>query len=133
MKWPKHVIFSTMYYDLTWSEVFRFLLSNKSCQVALAMTFPRKMTFKFTCLSNDSDTFRSYTPLQNVWHGSKNVITFGLIKFIGYQGWVKRVRSSCPQLGGLGSFLGSQWDRQLKLSAYASFLISWSLSKFELI
>ena len=30
-------------------------------------------------------------------------------------------------------FLGSQWDRQLKFSAYASFLISWSLSKFELI
>ena len=35
--------------------------------------------------------------------------------------------------GGLGRFLGSQWDRQLKFSAYASFLISWSLSKFELI
>ena len=35
--------------------------------------------------------------------------------------------------GGLGCFLGSQWDRQLKFSAYASFLISWSLSKFELI
>ena len=35
--------------------------------------------------------------------------------------------------GGLGWFLGSQWDRQLKFSAYASFLISWSLSKFELI
>ena len=35
--------------------------------------------------------------------------------------------------GGLGRFLGSQWDRQLKISAYASFLISWSLSKFELI
>ena len=34
---------------------------------------------------------------------------------------------------GLGRFLGSQWDRQLKFSAYASFLISWSLSKFELI
>ena len=33
--------------------------------------------------------------------------------------------------GGLGRFLGSQWD--LKFSAYASFLISWSLSKFELI
>ena len=30
-------------------------------------------------------------------------------------------------------FLGSQWDRQLKFSAYASFLILWSLSKFELI
>ena len=35
--------------------------------------------------------------------------------------------------GGLGRFLGSQWDRQLKFSANASFLISWSLSKFELI
>ena len=32
-----------------------------------------------------------------------------------------------------GAFLGSQWDRQLKFSAYASFQISWSLSKFELI
>ena len=38
-----------------------------------------------------------------------------------------------PTAGGLGRFLGSQWDRQLKFSAYASFLISWSLSKFELI
>ena len=36
-------------------------------------------------------------------------------------------------LGGLGRFLGSQWDRQLKFSAYVSFLIWWSLSKFELI
>ena len=35
--------------------------------------------------------------------------------------------------GDLGRFLGSQWDRHLKFSAYASFLISWSLSKFELI
>ena len=35
--------------------------------------------------------------------------------------------------GGLGRFLGSQWDRQLKFSANSSFLISWSLSKFELI
>ena len=32
-----------------------------------------------------------------------------------------------------GAFLGSQWDRHLKFSAYASFLISGSLSKFELI
>ena len=31
-----------------------------------------------------------------------------------------------------GVFLGSQWERQLKFSAYASLLISWSLSKFEL-
>ena len=31
------------------------------------------------------------------------------------------------------AFSGSQWVRQLKFSAYASFLISWSLSKFELI
>ena len=35
--------------------------------------------------------------------------------------------------GGLGRFLGSQWDRQLKLSPYASFFISWSLAIFELI
>ena len=35
--------------------------------------------------------------------------------------------------GGLGRFLGSQWDRQLKFSAYASFLILWSHLKFELI
>ena len=35
--------------------------------------------------------------------------------------------------GVLGRFLGSQWDRDLKFSAYASFLILWSLSKFELI
>ena len=35
--------------------------------------------------------------------------------------------------GGLGRFLGSHWDRQLKFSVYASFLISWSLSKFELM
>ena len=32
-----------------------------------------------------------------------------------------------------GAFLGSQWVRQLKFSAYAPFLILWSLSKFELI
>ena len=30
--------------------------------------------------------------------------------------------------GGLGRFLGSQRDRQLKFSAYATFLISCSLS-----
>jgi hypothetical protein len=26
----------------------------------------------------------SYTPLQNVWHGSKSVVTFGLIKILTY-------------------------------------------------
>ena len=38
-----------------------------------------------------------------------------------------------PRLYRGWGFLGSQWDRQLKFSAYASFLILWSLSKFELI
>ena len=34
---------------------------------------------------------------------------------------IQRVWSSCPQLGDLGRFLGSKWDRQLKFSAYAFF------------
>ena len=38
-----------------------------------------------------------------------------------------------PSLYSGWGFLPSQWDRQLKFLAYASFLISWSLSKFELI
>ena len=38
-----------------------------------------------------------------------------------------------PGLGHLGRFLGSTWNRQLKFSAYAWFMIFWSLSKFELI
>ena len=33
---------------------------------------------------------------------------------------------------GLNGFLGSTWNRQLKFSAYAWFMIFWSLSKFEL-
>ena len=49
------------YYYLTWSEVSRFLLSNKSCQVAVAMTFPRKDFQIYIQLSDDSDSFRSYT------------------------------------------------------------------------
>ena len=26
----------------------------------------------------------TYTPLQNVWHGSKSVVTFGLIKILSH-------------------------------------------------
>ena len=38
-----------------------------------------------------------------------------------------------PRLYSGWGFHTSQWDRQLKFSAYASFLILWRLSKFELI
>ena len=50
----------------------------------------------------------------------------------------KELKSKGPDylghgLGYLGKFLGSTWNRQLKFSAYAWFMIFWSLSKFELI
>ena len=50
-------------------------------------------------------------------------------KIYGLTGLVQLV----PRLYSGWGFLPSQWDRQLKFSAYASFLISLSLSKFELI
>ena len=37
-----------------------------------------------------------------------------------------------PRLYSGWGFLPSQWDRQLKFSTYAWFMIFWSLSKFEL-
>ena len=66
--------------------------------------------------------------------GSDHLAHSWVKKFEGQRstGPAPRVHLLCSW-GGLGRFLGSQWDRQLKFSTYASFLISWSLSKFELI
>ena len=57
--------------------------------------------------------------------------------FLGFAGLCHSRRKGLDHSGASsnssGAFYGSQWVRQLKFSAYASFLISWSLSKFELI
>ena len=38
-----------------------------------------------------------------------------------------------PGLGNLGRFLDSTWDRELWLSEFACFGISWNLSKFDIV
>ena len=55
------------------------------------------------------------------------------IKFIYSEKASKGLVQLDPRLYSGWWYLPSQWDRQLKFSAYASFLISWSLSKFEII
>ena len=58
---------------------------------------------------------------------------FTTVKFRHFEKATKGLVQFQLRLYSGWGFLPSHWDRQLKFSAYASFLILWSLSKFELI